>query len=96
MATTLQVAGRILVVDDQPANLRTLAVLLSRAGCEVMTAANGDARPNQLPETGQEPAATLRERIGRTLTIAAAAGGLAFVVLRVMNRKKVSDDQGSV
>ncbi|MGB4862428.1 MAG: hypothetical protein WBO97_08210 [Tepidiformaceae bacterium] len=65
-------------------------------GDEANTAANGDARPNQLPETGQEPAATLRERIGRTLTIAAAAGGLAFVVLRVMNRKKVSDDQGSV
>ena len=43
MATTLQVAGRILVVDDQPANLRTLAVLLARAGCEVVTAANGDA-----------------------------------------------------
>lgn len=37
-----QIAGRILVVDDQPANLRTLAMLLSRAGYEVATAAKGD------------------------------------------------------
>ena len=42
MPNTIPVAGRILVVDDQPANLRTLAVLLSRVGYEVATAANGD------------------------------------------------------
>ena len=42
MPNTTPVAGRILVVDDQPANLRTLAALLSRVGHEVATAANGD------------------------------------------------------
>jgi two-component system sensor histidine kinase/response regulator len=42
MPNTIPVAGRILVVDDQPANLRTLATLLSRVGYEVATASNGD------------------------------------------------------
>ncbi len=42
MANPTPVAGRVLVVDDQPANLRTLTVLLSRVGYEVATAANGD------------------------------------------------------
>jgi signal transduction histidine kinase len=41
MPNTIPVAGRILVVDDQPANLRTLATLLSRVGYEVATASNG-------------------------------------------------------
>jgi two-component system sensor histidine kinase/response regulator len=34
--------GRILVVDDQPANLRAVSALLSRHGCEVLTASNGE------------------------------------------------------
>jgi two-component system sensor histidine kinase/response regulator len=34
--------GRILVVDDQAANLRVVSALLSRQGYEVVTAANGD------------------------------------------------------
>jgi len=34
--------GRILVVDDQPANLRAVSALLSRHGYEVATAGNGD------------------------------------------------------
>ena len=42
MANPTPVAGRVLVVDDQPANLRTLTVLLSRVGYEVATVANGD------------------------------------------------------
>lgn len=36
------VAGRILVVDDQPANLRVVGALLSRNGYEVLSAANGE------------------------------------------------------
>lgn len=35
-------AGRILVVDDQPANLRAVSALLSRHGYEVDTAGHGD------------------------------------------------------
>jgi len=42
MPNTNTVIGRILAVDDQPANLRTLAALLSRVGYEVATAATGD------------------------------------------------------
>jgi two-component system sensor histidine kinase/response regulator len=34
--------GRILVVDDQPANLRAVSALLTRHGYEVATAGNGD------------------------------------------------------
>lgn len=34
--------GRILVVDDQPANLRAVSALLSRSGYDVLTAGNGD------------------------------------------------------
>ena len=59
------------------------------------SSASGDVRPSQLPETGEEPGVTTRERAGRTLTVTAAAGGLAFVVLRVMRRRKVHD-QGTV
>ena len=33
---------------------------------------------------------TTRERLGRTITIAAAAGGLAFVALRVLRKRKVT------
>ncbi len=35
-------SGRILVVDDQPANLRAVSALLTRHGYEVLTAGNGD------------------------------------------------------
>lgn len=52
--------------------------------------ASGDVRPETLPETGQDPGPSTRERLGRTLTIAAAAGGLAFAFLRIMHRRKVS------
>jgi len=42
-ATTANPAGgRILVVDDQAANLRAVSALLTRHGYEVLTAANGD------------------------------------------------------
>jgi hypothetical protein len=52
-------------------------------------------RPTSLPETGEDPGMTTRERAGRTITIAAAAGGLAFVGMRVLRRRKVHD-QGSL
>src|SRR5690348_6620277 len=35
-------SGRILVVDDQPANLRAVSALLTRQGYEVMTAGHGE------------------------------------------------------
>ena len=37
-----QESGRILVVDDQPANLRAVSTLLTRHGYEVLIAGNGD------------------------------------------------------
>jgi signal transduction histidine kinase len=42
MPTSQPVAGRVLVVDDQPANLRTQSALLSRIGHEVVSAGKGD------------------------------------------------------
>ena len=42
MATAAMTPGRILVVDDQPANLRAVSALLTRHGCEVLTAGNGE------------------------------------------------------
>ena len=41
MAETVHTAGRILVVDDQPANLRVVSALLSRNGYEVTSALTG-------------------------------------------------------
>lgn len=43
MMVTANNAGRILVVDDQPANLRVVSALLSRHGYEVDNAADGPA-----------------------------------------------------
>lgn len=59
------------------------------------TSAAGDVRPTSLPDTGEAPGMTTRERVGRTITIAAAAGGLAFGFMRVLRRRKVHD-QGSL
>jgi len=42
MANSGSGSGRILVVDDQPANLRAVSTLLSRHGYEVLTAGNGE------------------------------------------------------
>ncbi|MFR0657259.1 response regulator, partial [Pantoea sp. SIMBA_079] len=41
MPTSINASGRILVVDDQPANLRVVSSLLSRHGYEVATASDG-------------------------------------------------------
>ncbi|MGE0600549.1 MAG: hypothetical protein AB7J35_15480 [Dehalococcoidia bacterium] len=81
--------------DAVPAKV-SIAGRFAVIGDEANKGAVGDVRPNQLPDTGEEPPASFRERAGRTLTIAAAAGGLAFVFLRVLNRKKVNNDQGTV
>ncbi len=81
--------------DSTPAQV-SIAGRFTVIGDEANKEAAGDVRPNQLPDTGEKAPATLRQRAGRTLTIAAAAGGLAFVLLRVLNRKKVTDDQGTV
>ena len=43
MSTTLPRSGRILLVDDQPANLRVVSTLLSRHGYEVLAAQDGPA-----------------------------------------------------
>ena len=43
MPTSATTPGRILVVDDQPANLRAVSALLTRHGYDVATAGNGDA-----------------------------------------------------
>lgn len=43
MPSTGQTAGRILVVDDQPANLRVVSALLTRHGYEVLSASDGEA-----------------------------------------------------
>lgn len=42
MTTTSTVPGRILVVDDQPANLRVVSTLLMRHHYQVMTAGSGE------------------------------------------------------
>jgi two-component system sensor histidine kinase/response regulator len=42
MTASTDPAGRILVVDDQQANLQVVSALLSRKGYEVVTAANGN------------------------------------------------------
>ena len=42
MTQPTSTVGRILVVDDQPANLRVVGALLSRHGFEVATAGTGD------------------------------------------------------
>ncbi|MFD0739662.1 response regulator [Lysobacter koreensis] len=52
MPTATTSSGRILVVDDQPANLRVVSMLLSRQGYEVVIAATGEealAQYAQLP-----------------------------------------------
>lgn len=58
--------------------------------------ATGDVRPATLPETGEKPPMSTTQRVGRTLTITAASGGLAFVFFRVLRKRRVTDDQGSL
>lgn len=48
----------------------------------------GDVKPSTLPDTGEKPAMTTRERIGRTLTIAGAAAGAALLFLRYWRSRR--------
>ena len=75
--------------SETPSSEMSIAGRFTVIGDEANTDAGGEIRPGQLPETGESPAMSFQQRAGRTLTIAAAAGGLAFVFLRVMNRRKV-------
>ena len=50
MPNQVNASGRILVVDDQPANLRVVSSLLSRHGYEVVTASDGAEALAMLPE----------------------------------------------
>jgi two-component system sensor histidine kinase/response regulator len=52
MGISTATAARILVVDDQPANLRVVGMLLSRQGYEVVTAESG---PRALEICGEDP-----------------------------------------
>lgn len=50
-------------------------------------AAGGDVRPGSLPETGEKPPLTTTQRLGRTLMVAGAAGGLAVIFLSLLHRR---------
>ncbi len=51
-------------------------------GDDGSTQSGGDLRPGTLPDTGEKPAMTTRERVGRTVTVACAAAGVALLFLR--------------
>lgn len=55
MPNTSNIQGRILVVDDQPANLRVVSALLSRNGFSVRTAEGGEQALEMLTAPGAEP-----------------------------------------
>jgi hypothetical protein len=65
-------------------------------GDDASSQANGDVRPSTLPDTGEDPGMSFRERVGRTITIMAASAGLMFFFLRFLHRRRVTDDQGSL
>ncbi len=50
--------------------------------------AGGEVKPGTLPDTGEEPAMTFRERLGRTITITAAAAGAALLFLRYWRSRR--------
>ncbi|MHC9083885.1 hybrid sensor histidine kinase/response regulator [Luteimonas sp. RIT-PG2_3] len=55
MPNSSNIQGRILVVDDQPANLRVVSALLSRNGFCVRTAEGGEQALEMLTAPGAEP-----------------------------------------
>lgn len=60
------------------------------------TGAAGEVRPGVLPNTGEKPASTTRERVGQTLMVTAGAAGLAFAFLRVTRTRRTHRDQGTL
>jgi hypothetical protein len=54
-------------------------------------AKGGDLRPATLPDTGEAPGLSTRERIGRTLIVLGAASGLAVIAIRFLRRGKAND-----
>ena len=65
-------------------------------GDDGKSSAGGDVKPATLPDTGENPPMSTRERIGRTLTITAASAGLAFFFLRYLRSRRSSHDQRTV
>jgi hypothetical protein len=51
------------------------------------TATVGDTRPGLLPDTGEKPGLSTRERIGRTMIVAGGVAGVGVVVLLYMRRR---------
>jgi len=83
------VSARKLETDEGRPPETSIGGRFTIIGDDSGASAAGDVRPAMLPETGEKPGMTTRERAGRTITIAAATGGLAFVALRILNRRKV-------
>ena len=54
MATAKTMAGRVMVVDDQPSNLRVISALLSRQGYTVHTAESGEDALQLLERQGAD------------------------------------------
>lgn len=50
------------------------------------SASPGDVRPDLLPDTGEEPGATLGERLGYTLLVMAVAAACALAAMRLFRR----------
>ena len=57
-------------------------------GDDGSTQTGGEVKPGTLPDTGQEPGMSTRERVGRTITITAAAAGAALLFLRYWRSRR--------
>ncbi|UZR27612.1 response regulator [Methylococcus mesophilus] len=76
----------ILVVDDEPNGRRMLEILLSRLGCEVLSAADGKSALKQLGERAIDLIITdinMPELDGLSLLAALKAKGIATPVILV-------------
>ncbi len=78
--------------DGQRPSETSIAGRFTVIGDDGKSPSGGDVRPASLPDTGEKPPMSTSQRVGRTLTITAASGGLAFVFFRVFRRRRVTDD----